>query len=191
MGTSALIRVEGLKGIGLYKHYDGYPEGTLPWLEEFNRNFTQYRGDDAEYKFAQLLRSSAFDAKKFHLSEDKFCGWGVITSTSGWFDYSYLLKKDGTVIYNVRNDETILGSIANEELLDKLVELTEVVNFKEQDIVMLKCESESFRRHNAQEMKEAMTTIGTLRAELQEATDKIATMQKRWKAFKNIMKEED
>ena len=71
MGTRCIIKVEGLKGVCVYKHWDGYPKGTLPWLKDFNKKFTEERGfDDPEYKFAQLLRSSAFDCKKFNLGKD-------------------------------------------------------------------------------------------------------------------------
>lgn len=97
MATSALIKVEGLKNVYLYKHYDGNPTYTLPWLEEFNKDFTQKRGDDPGYKFAQLLRSSIADATKFNLDPSRTTGWGVMNEDNVGVDYKYLLRKDGTV----------------------------------------------------------------------------------------------
>ena len=40
MGTSASIKVEGIDFAEVYKHFDGYPENTLPFLEYFNKDFT-------------------------------------------------------------------------------------------------------------------------------------------------------
>lgn len=102
MGTRCLIKVEGMKGVAVYKHWDGYPSGTFPWLKKFNKTFTKERGDDSEYKFAQLLRSSAFDCEEFGLGKDRATGWGVIPHKSNEdtaFDiaYIYILKKDGKV----------------------------------------------------------------------------------------------
>lgn len=119
MGTRCLIKVEGMKGVAVYKHWDGYPKGTLPWLKSFNKNFTKERGDDPEYKFAQLLRSSAFDCDKFHLGNDKTTGWGVLplkTNNEIPFDiaYVYILKKDGKVkTYRPRNDK-VKGTVLDE-----------------------------------------------------------------------------
>ncbi len=58
----------------VYKHWDGYEYATLPWLEEFNKTFTEARGDDPDYKLAQLLRSSAFDAQKYKLDSSRDTG---------------------------------------------------------------------------------------------------------------------
>lgn len=100
MATSVKIKVEGLKGVALYKHWDGYPTATLPWLEAFNENFTAARGDDPNYKFAQLIRSSAFDSEVFNLDYDRILGWGVITDKEEWnCRYIYTLHRDGTVSY--------------------------------------------------------------------------------------------
>jgi hypothetical protein len=120
MGTRCIIKVEGLKGVCVYKHWDGYPKGTLPWLKDFNKKFTEERGfDDPEYKFAQLLRSSAFDCKKFNLGKDRATGWGVIpikTNNEIPFDiaYVYILKKDGKVkTYRPREDK-VKGTVLDE-----------------------------------------------------------------------------
>ena len=67
MATRATIKVEGIESVKVYKHWDGMPKHTLPWLKKFNKDFTKARGDDPDYKFAQLLRSSARDAEEFGL----------------------------------------------------------------------------------------------------------------------------
>ncbi len=76
MSTNAIIKVEGLPNVALYKHWDGNPEATLPWLQKFNKEFTEKRAFDPNYKFAQLIRSSAFDQKEFRLDGSKETGWG-------------------------------------------------------------------------------------------------------------------
>ena len=97
MSTNAVIQVEGVDGIELYKHWDGSPDSTLPWLEWFNKDFQKNRGDDPEYKLAQLVRSSIRDAEKFHLDPSDYTGWGIDASDSHSYEYLYILKNDGTV----------------------------------------------------------------------------------------------
>lgn len=100
MGTRCVIRVEGFDGVELYKHWDGYPDSTLPWLEKFNQDFAKNRGDDPNYKFAQLLRSSARDAKEFNLDDSKYTGWGVFLKDEvGGIEYVYILHADGRVTW--------------------------------------------------------------------------------------------
>jgi len=98
MSTSALITIEGMDNFYVYKHWDGYPDATLQWLEDFNESFMTERGDDNAYKAAQLLRSSAFDAEEYELDDSKYTGWGVFTEyNGGGVDYIYRLMKDGSV----------------------------------------------------------------------------------------------
>jgi len=97
MATSAVIELEGNRLIELYKHFDGKPESTLPWLEWFNSEFVKRRGDDNEYKFAQLIRSSAFEVERFKLDPSRHLGWGVYPYNSFDANYRYCLMKDGTV----------------------------------------------------------------------------------------------
>ena len=98
MATTATISLEGYNVAKLYKHWDGYPEATLQWLEDFNREFVRTRGDDPEYKFAQLIRSSAFDCEKYGLDPSRSTGWGVLEMSSGNVgQYQYRLMKDGSV----------------------------------------------------------------------------------------------
>jgi hypothetical protein len=101
MATPATISLEGFPTAILYKHWDGYPEATLQWLIDFNQDFIANRGDDPEYKFAQLLRSSAFEAEKYGLDPSKHTGWGVYPNTPDALSmgaFSYQLMKDGTVM---------------------------------------------------------------------------------------------
>lgn len=98
MSTRALIKVEGSKVV-LYKHWDGGPESTLPWLENFNKDFETNRPKDIEYKVAQLVRSSARDAEKYDLDNSLYTGWGLFTRDENVdVDYVYELKMDGSVV---------------------------------------------------------------------------------------------
>ena len=97
MGTSCKIRVDGYEDLVLYKNWDGYPEATLQWLKDFNEDFVKNRGDDKPYKFAQLIRSSAFDAEKYGLDDSRHTGWGVYLDGEICTDYEYALNDDGSV----------------------------------------------------------------------------------------------
>jgi hypothetical protein len=108
MGTRCVISVEGNCKAKIYKHYDGYPEGTLPWLEKFNKDFTLNRGMDPEYKFAQLLRDSVRSEKEFKLDPSKYTGWGIIGYDADCGqEYEYLLKNDGSVKCKKILDKTV------------------------------------------------------------------------------------
>ncbi len=97
MGTSAKIKIENVQYAELYKHWDGNPSSTLQWLEDFNKDFTLNRGEDPEYKFAQLVRSSTRDQEKYNLDDSKYTGWGIVAQDSIDTDYTYTLMTDGTV----------------------------------------------------------------------------------------------
>lgn len=98
MSTRAVIRVEGVDFAQVYKHWDGYPSATLPWLAEFNRVFSRERGDDPHYKFAQLLRSSVRDGDRHGLDMSQETGWGVLAFGQEYGqDFNYILRTDGTV----------------------------------------------------------------------------------------------
>ena len=98
MATTATIQLEGYTVAKLYKHWDGYPESTLKWLEDFNKDFVENRGDDPEYKFAQLIRSSAFHCELYDLDPSRHTGWGVYSMNSGYNgEFQYRLMKDGSV----------------------------------------------------------------------------------------------
>lgn len=99
MSTNAVIVVEGLD-VALYKHWDGDPDSTLPWLEKFNKEFTEKRGIDAEYKFAQLIRSSILMQEEFNLDPSTETGWGVFNNLDEiGYEYLYILMSDGTVTF--------------------------------------------------------------------------------------------
>ena len=102
MGTRAFIKVEGTP-VALYKHFDGYPEGTLPWLVEFHSSFIENRGVDPDYEIAQLVRSSVLLADKYGLDDSKLTGWGLYVidndeEIGGMISYVYTLKNDGTIV---------------------------------------------------------------------------------------------
>lgn len=95
MTTRCMIQIEGVKYAEIYKHYDGMPSEILEKLKDFNEDFNEFRHDDPEYKFAQLLRAS----KEMFDDHAKYSGWGVYA----WkqmrdVNYIYLLKKDGSVV---------------------------------------------------------------------------------------------
>lgn len=98
MATRATIKIEGIDFAKVYKHWDGYPEGMLPWLEDFNKSFTKNGGDDPEHKFAQLLRSSADE--KYNLDSSKIRGYRVVPYDDNMGEeYEYFLHRDGEVTY--------------------------------------------------------------------------------------------
>ena len=100
MATRAIIKIQGIAFAQVYKHYDGYPEGTLQWLQEFNEDFVRGRGIDGAYKLAQLLRSSATMAEEYGLDKSKYTGWGVEPlGTDCGQEYEYTLHKNGKVTY--------------------------------------------------------------------------------------------
>ena len=97
MSTRALIRIEG-NDVALYKHQDGYPDGTLEWLETFHKDFLAKRGVDPIYEFAQLVRSTT----RLDSNEDNYLGWGVAPYSNTNPDnmgavYLYTLKENGEV----------------------------------------------------------------------------------------------
>ena len=98
MATSATISVVGINYVTVYKHWDGYPDATLPWLEKFNKEFSERRGNDPQYKFAQLLRSSVRMGEEFDLDGSTETGWGVVPFGET-AQYNYFLHPDGSVTY--------------------------------------------------------------------------------------------
>ena len=98
MATRSTIKIEGIDFVKIYKHFDGYPSAMTKWLSEFNKLFVDNRGDDPEYKIAQLLRFSSKYEDKYHLDDSEYSGWGLISFNSdAGEDYEYILKKDGSV----------------------------------------------------------------------------------------------
>ena len=102
MATRCTIKIEGIDYAKIYKHWDGYPDATLKWLQDFNKDFSENRGEDANYKFAQLLRSSARDAEKYQLDASLHTGWGVIPIDENWSEeFEYTLHTEGEVTYKL------------------------------------------------------------------------------------------
>jgi hypothetical protein len=100
MSTSAIIKVEGINFVELYKHWDGDPESTLPWLEDFNHRFVEQRDDDLVYKIAQILRDSIVNLENFNLDGSPTTGWGLVEpGMTGGIEYTYTLHIDGSVTY--------------------------------------------------------------------------------------------
>lgn len=100
MGTRSCVKIEGVNYAKLYMHWDGYPMHMLPWLKAFNSRFDKNRGDDPEYKFAQLLRFSAKHARKYGLDKNDFTGYGIMSyDNDTGEEYEYTLKSDGSVVY--------------------------------------------------------------------------------------------
>lgn len=98
MATRCTIKIENIDYAKVYKHWDGYPEHMLQWLTEFNVDFNKNRPGDAEYKFAQLLRSSVRDDDKYHLDNSKYTGWGVVKIGDECGEaFEYTLHANGSV----------------------------------------------------------------------------------------------
>lgn len=111
MSTRAVIGIEGNQYAMVYKHSDGYPSGTLPWLLDFNADFTKVRGDDPDYKMAQLVRSTVTMAEDYDLQNDDYLGWGIVSYENPigdvWINYWYQLNGDGSVtVTNCRTGES-------------------------------------------------------------------------------------
>ena len=98
MSTTAIIKLEGCNTAKVYKHWDGDTKYTLPWLKDFNKDFVQSRGDDDDYKLAQLVRSAVFDGNHYGLDMSRHTGWGIVPMDSEYDgEYEYILMKDGSV----------------------------------------------------------------------------------------------
>lgn len=92
MATRSTIKIEGIEYAKVYKHWDGYPEHMLGWLNEFNDKFNKERKGDPEYKFAQLLRFSQRKGDEYNLDMSETTGWGVVPFDEDYFaEYEYIL----------------------------------------------------------------------------------------------------
>jgi len=101
MATRSYIKISDLQGLKLYKHYDGDPKSTLPWLKSFNTKWAETGREDNNYKFAQLVRSSVIDAEEFNLDTSTETGWGIeyMENKYAYGCYLYTLHADGSVEY--------------------------------------------------------------------------------------------
>lgn len=107
----------------IYKHSDGYPEGTLPQLVDFCRTFNEHRGlRDTEYATARCVQfMTNFDdgeMTKFQQEQGKdwgkewsFLGYGVGTGFHGDVEYYYLVTPEEIKVYEVGNDLRLVQTI--------------------------------------------------------------------------------
>lgn len=108
MSTNAYIQVEGSE-VAVYKHWDGGPKDTLPWLRTFHKRFLNSSNSsepDQSYETAQLIRSSIDLQNDFNLDGSRTTGWGVeyypnmdqeIGDKETFF---YILYSDGSITVN-------------------------------------------------------------------------------------------
>ena len=101
------IFIEGISYAKIYKHNNEFytPERMREKLEAFNQEFTEERGEEADYKFAQLIKQSNTIFKEDLKVEEKFEGWGVLQYEEFCnSSHRYILHLDGTVSYeNLEN----------------------------------------------------------------------------------------
>ena len=114
MSTRSQIKLkESTDNIHVYKHSDGYPEGVLPVLVPFVKEFMASRGYDECYLLAQVVRRFAvtdyLDQKLFeerhpqlspHDTTRDFLGWGLDCEKHGDIDYLYEIDKTGAIFVN-------------------------------------------------------------------------------------------
>ena len=102
MATRSTIKIDGVDYAKIYKHWDGYPSAMTEWLNSFNNQFNKERGNDPQYKFAQLLRFSEREGQRFGLDMSKTTGWGVIPFDCDYgAEYEYILTSDGVTINRI------------------------------------------------------------------------------------------
>jgi len=89
----------------LYRHWDGYPEGVLPDIIPFLREFSKKRGiDDTESCAAWLLHEMISKVDKE--SEIKFLGYGICGDKELHRDieYFYRIEPDVVKVYKTVYD---------------------------------------------------------------------------------------
>ena len=112
MSTRCQIHVKG-SPILIYKHCDGYPEGVLPVLKPFAKEFAKKkkkkkRGEDPDYCLAQIIRAFAIEdyinSPEFTPKKGYFTGWGVDTCIHADIEFLYVVdSKKGTVTTQTEN----------------------------------------------------------------------------------------
>lgn len=103
MSTRAQIMVKG-SPVLVYKHCDGYPNGTLPFLTEFVDKYLEGRGTDIYYFLSQYLRHEAFK-EQVRMSGDSFfsdrpqylpsrslTGWGLSCEIFEGIEFLYVVN---------------------------------------------------------------------------------------------------
>ena len=91
MSTPCVIVVEGNGNVGIYKHWDGYPEEMIPMLKKFIEIFMKERGYmDESYLLARILIWMGENDKSV-------TGYGIIDTTKSYYSYKYIIGKDGSI----------------------------------------------------------------------------------------------
>lgn len=100
----------------LYKHCDGYPEGVLPVIEPFLKDFAFRRGlDDIEYLAAWLLYEIMNDHVEHNKEMSKaypsvsatgkdYLGHGICTKFYAGIEYYYAVTPTQIRVYDVPFD---------------------------------------------------------------------------------------
>jgi len=108
----------------LYKHSDGYPEGTLPQLTEFCMLFNEHRGlSDTEYAGARAMQyltnyadketNEFYDQRPDITQETRdtfsFLGYGISKNFHGDIEYHYAVSPESIKVYTVHYKENENG----------------------------------------------------------------------------------
>ena len=125
MGTRAVVRVQyGKDFIRVYKHSDGYPENILALIDATEAVTGRKWTEDPEYFLANLVfvskLVSVIDISDLFQEEKEKgreystrmmgVGSGIIVwdpKEEDWIDYTYTLKKDGTIEIRDHRGEVI------------------------------------------------------------------------------------
>ena len=114
MATRSTIKIEGVDFAKIYKHSDGYPSAMKDWLNNFNNEFNKSRGHDPDYKFAQLLRFSQREGKRWNLDMSKTTGWGIVPHDCDCGEeYEYILKDEKLEIIKKYGENAVEGCASN------------------------------------------------------------------------------
>jgi len=134
MSTNGIIYAEETKDVCLYKHWDGYPSGVLPYLKEFLPVFRQSRGPDPIYLMARLtgfFLDQQTKARKNRLAQAKrkknkydidyysrleMTGFGIAPSNMVGGEFYYSIGPDFSVSV-LDGDKKLLRKIEYSELL--------------------------------------------------------------------------
>lgn len=106
----------------LYKHSDGYPEGTLPLLKKFMKNPSNDRNrNDYEYQSAWLLHSlmNGFIEDGINYGyEIMHIGYGICKEIHGDIEYYYAIYPNRIEVYKVEGFDKIYEDF---KLLEKVM----------------------------------------------------------------------
>ena len=84
----------------IYKHHDGYPEGVLPLLTKFCKEFQAARGlDDVEYAAAQYLYELILDVQGPGPRDYPF--FGISNAFHGDTLFYYAVYPDRIEVYEI------------------------------------------------------------------------------------------